>query len=912
MSQRYDHSRSKQNSSRENSRLAFEQLEARLMNAIDTIDYNLNLFNDSSTVGSVPSLSAVSPTPNSAPSFSSQTLLTGSSQVTSRTTTVSVLGADDKGESNLRYNWQTVSQPAGGLVSFASNGTNAAKRNALTFNKAGMYEVRVTIQDQEGLTTNSTLRFNVVSTLTSLRATTPNPSITSSAAAINTVSTTQRLSVVGLDQFETPMAVQPRITWRTTSAPSGGNASLTSDGNSITASFSQLGSYSLRAESSSLRRDITINVVPTVTSVSITTPDNRIVTSEGRLSVTGSSQRLSVAVLDQFRQPLATQPAISWTTASTPPDGSATNSLSGKDANFTFNRAGSYVLRAMVGSQARYVTLDVVQALSGLTVTPGTSSVATGATQRYRIQAVDQFQQAIAKPPVGTIWSATGGTITGDGLFTAGNSVGSFTITANIGTRSNSVAVQVTAATPSTTLRNQALANLVTSLYADNQLSRLEMIQILRSAGSDGTVDSTELVDLRYIVSSNSTFAMPSHVRELARDVVNSNAANQTFKGQAAGNLAAGSSSTLLNNLVDKWFLGADEPILTTSSLSYQTVVGSLFNTTPSRADAKQGMLGDCYFIAALASIADKNADAVRNMFIDNGDETYTIRFYGGSASGSRTADYVTVNRRLPAYSNGALGYSSYGMSILSAATPLWIAFAEKAYAQWNETGQAGRDGTNRYAAIEGGWMANVNAQVLGYNSSNYAFASSSKQTLVDALNSTKSVTLGTMQNASAGGLVGSHAYSITGYNATTDTFSLHNPWGVSHPTHLSWSQLQSNCSYFVVADPAGSVAINQASVRSQVSEVIIGNWTLETPILATLNGTHEERDLVFDSETSIIVTSDVYKEQGSIDSLASGDEIVTTPSTDESSSKEQIYLALNADLVDIAMASIKLNGVCV
>ena len=438
------------------------------------------------------------------------------------------------------------------------------------------------------------------------------------------------------------------------------------------------------------------------------------------------------------------------------------------------------------------------------------------------------------------------------------------------------------------------------------------MIQILRSAGSDGTVDSTELVDLRYIVSSNSTFAMPSHVRELARDVVNSNAANQTFKGQAAGNLAAGSSSTLLNNLVDKWFLGADEPILTTSSLSYQTVVGSLFNTTPSRADAKQGMLGDCYFIAALASIADKNADAVRNLFIDNGDETYTIRFYGSSASGSRTADYVTVNRRLPAYSNGALSYSSYGMSILSAATPLWIAFAEKAYAQWNETGQAGRDGTNRYAAIEGGWMANVNAQVLGYNSSNYAFASSSKQTLVDALNSIKSVTLGTMQNASAGGLVGSHAYSITGYNATTDTFSLHNPWGVSHPTPLSWSQLQSNCSYFVVADPVGSVAINQASVRSQVSEVIIGNWTLETPILATLNGTHEERDLVFDSETSIIVTSDVYKEQGSIDSLASGDEIVATQSTDESSSKEQIYLALNADLVDIAMASIKLNGVCV
>ena len=133
-----------------------------------------------------------------------------------------------------------------------------------------------------------------------------------------------------------------------------------------------------------------------------------------------------------------------------------------------------------------------------------------------------------------------------------------------------------------------------------------------------------------------------------------------------------------------------------------------------------------------------------------------------------------------------------------SASTTLWIALAEKAYAQWNETGNEGRDGTNRYAAIEGGWMFNVNAQVLGYNSTNTYFASTNKQNLISALASNQAVTLGTLTSASAGGLYGSHAYIVTAYNSSSDTFSLHNPWGVSHPNPLTWAQLQANCSIFV------------------------------------------------------------------------------------------------------------------
>ena len=41
-------------------------------------------------------------------------------------------------------------------------------------------------------------------------------------------------------------------------------------------------------------------------------------------------------------------------------------------------------------------------------------------------------------------------------------------------------------------------------------------------------------------------------------------------------------------------------------------------------------MLGDCYLISALGTLADSNPAAIQNMIINNGDGTYTVRFYTG------------------------------------------------------------------------------------------------------------------------------------------------------------------------------------------------------------------------------------------------------------------------------------------
>ncbi len=98
----------------------------------------------------------------------------------------------------------------------------------------------------------------------------------------------------------------------------------------------------------------------------------------------------------------------------------------------------------------------------------------------------------------------------------------------------------------------------------------------------------------------------------------------------------------------------------------------------------------------------------------------------------------------LPAGTTGMLAYADYGANYANTANSLWIPLAEKAYAQWNQTGKEGRDGTNAYASIQGGWMATVDAQVLGHNATDYIMTTTKEQVAINALAANKAVTIGT------------------------------------------------------------------------------------------------------------------------------------------------------------------------
>ena len=105
--------------------------------------------------------------------------------------------------------------------------------------------------------------------------------------------------------------------------------------------------------------------------------------------------------------------------------------------------------------------------------------------------------------------------------------------------------------------------------------------------------------------------------------------------------------------------------------------------------------------------------------------------------------------------------------------------------------------------------MATVDAQVLGYNATDYIMTTTSKQVAINALAAHKAVTIGTLSwSGTKDGLYANHAYAIVGYNATSDTFTLYNPWGSNQPGQLTWSQLQADCSQLAVADTSGTAPI--------------------------------------------------------------------------------------------------------
>jgi hypothetical protein len=342
-----------------------------------------------------------------------------------------------------------------------------------------------------------------------------------------------------------------------------------------------------------------------------------------------------------------------------------------------------------------------------------------------------------------------------------------------------------------------ALRGLGKSLYADGRLDRNDMIAILRNVEDGGVIDANEFADLKSIVSNTTLFGTLDYVWKLSSYIVSGNTANAKYRGQPLGNLAAGSSTPQMEKLIGKWFFGLDRP---TAAGAYRQIAGTLFVGGATYADIKQGYLGDCYFMASLAETALKNPTAITNMFVVNGDGTYTVRFYNNGK-----AEYVTVDSYLPTTGGGgALIYANMGASYSNAGNELWSALAEKAYVQINEMGwlRSGLpgNGVNAYSAIEGGYIYAALGHITGQKTTPFTSttASTSLSVFVTAFNQGKSIGFASKSKPVSNSVVGNHAYAVVGYNAASQTVTFFNPWGTQYGlVTLSWSQVQANFSYF-------------------------------------------------------------------------------------------------------------------
>lgn len=357
-------------------------------------------------------------------------------------------------------------------------------------------------------------------------------------------------------------------------------------------------------------------------------------------------------------------------------------------------------------------------------------------------------------------------------------------------------------------IREQALQQYLDQKLSDGVLDRSDMLGLFNEVKKDGKVSAVEFSDLKAVANNQKLFGTNDYVYVLTRDVVLGNVANRTYAGAALGNLAANSTGAHLDKLVGKWFLGTDRPKASVGStnFSYTIVNGQLFGESgPQYSDVRQGSVGDCYYVGVLAEIAYRDQNAIRNMFIVNGDGTYTVRFFNNGK-----ADYVTVDSQLPVSQSGRLVFANMGSLASSTSNVLWVALAEKAYAQMNEAGWLrvglSGNGQNAYQAIAGGLFSQAMKQVTNVNTTNYQMNSKATLTqFVTAFNSGKMIGFATKTSGTQANVVGGHQYVVVGYDAKTQQITLFNPWGVNNGSSkpglvtMSWSQIQSNCMYWSI-----------------------------------------------------------------------------------------------------------------
>lgn len=399
-------------------------------------------------------------------------------------------------------------------------------------------------------------------------------------------------------------------------------------------------------------------------------------------------------------------------------------------------------------------------------------------------------------------------------------------------------------------IQDTALKTLVKQVEADRVLSRNDMISIFNQAASGG-VNSTEFSDLQDLLSRPDLLGTPGHVQELAENVVQGDPANARYQGGSLGNLYAGSSATHLNKLTNKWFLGLDRPALPSGAgYTYQAAAGTLFASGgPSFADVDQGALGDCWFLASLEEVALRSPALIKNMFIDNGDGTLTVRFFRGS-----DPEYVTVDRYLPVDAGNTFAFANSSDAYNDTSNTLWPALAEKAYAQLNESGWVNSGAENNsYWALDGGFADPAMKHLTGQNAAMIAMPGGAATVLGAAIGADflagKMIVFCTDHEGVASNIVASHCYAMLGYDQATGTFTLGNPWGTDAQVNglpggiltLTTQQLFGSFRAFVIVNPSEAITTLDTILHTQeiprVWPAVIVDWIpniidYEVPVL--------------------------------------------------------------------------------
>ncbi len=200
--------------------------------------------------------------------------------------------------------------------------------------------------------------------------------------------------------------------------------------------------------------------------------------------------------------------------------------------------------------------------------------------------------------------------------------------------------------------------------------------------------------------------------------------------------------------------------------------------------DVKQGAIADCYVPAAMSAVAAVGPQVIKDALKDNGDGTFTVRFFQLDYTGKKTEVKITVDADLP--HNGEAPAYAKSTEVVDGKQymELWPSIIEKAYAQWKGS----------YDKIGHGGSAGDVMTALTGKASRTTSTSGAEDPLWDKMK--RATAAGQAMCAGSGdkddakykdpkaGVYGWHAYTVLGVeerkegDKTVRIVKLRNPWG--------------------------------------------------------------------------------------------------------------------------------------
>jgi hypothetical protein len=302
--------------------------------------------------------------------------------------------------------------------------------------------------------------------------------------------------------------------------------------------------------------------------------------------------------------------------------------------------------------------------------------------------------------------------------------------------------------------------------------------------------------------------------------------------------------------LADPW-----SPVVSyTSAPAGVPLFSTTYGSQPSYLDVEQSGGNDCWLLASLAEVADRDPQVIENMFVYQGTgldggipvSYYSVKFFTPNGTGF----YVDVDTRLPL--EGEF-YDQVENDLGSQC--LWVALAEKAYVEANAFGyvSTGEEDNGSYAALNNADSPTVALQAISGNVavfSDFNDALTMSLIISGAWNAGDLVVLDTTTPTSSY-IVGSHAYAVVGYNPSSSTpFELFNPWGTDSS---GWAPSNSGPKYGLFWASAGflsqnfveediDVATANVHTLNEMGEVLTGSTLLKKGNVPASPGSNQTR----------------------------------------------------------------------